>query len=302
MNGPVSITSIKTNKNHPASIDEDILDGPPSTTWHDFKHAKLRQFPRHATRIKWLEYLGHGSQGIVFKATIGNGDPVAIKIFWRTLRPDPYRIPLPRGGFRPIEWLFEEESRTVALLEKIKWVMSTETNPEQSVKVEKGPKRYNSALRNLYSFSDEGRRSSRMSTRRELTDAPPFPPLPTCYGWMKVKRSRVPQLYPPLRREMDYNLNWHWALVYELVPGATQDLAIGQLHLDFFHAVGFDMHPYKPDNWHGGRLVDYTDICSPLNTCWSAGKVRQREAKEWFWTLDFSSDNITRRTIMPPPT
>ncbi|KAK5637587.1 hypothetical protein RRF57_013302 [Xylaria bambusicola] len=109
----------ESNKhNHSLPVDENILNGPPPTTWDDFKHARLHQFPGRGTQIKWLDYLGHGEEGIVYKATIGNGDPVAVKVFWRTLRPNPQ--PLPQGnGFRAVEWPFEDESRIVALIEKI---------------------------------------------------------------------------------------------------------------------------------------------------------------------------------------
>jgi hypothetical protein len=62
-------------------IDERFLEGAPSTAWRDFKDAKLRQFPRHGSKITWIDYLGHGKEGIVFKAIIGDRDlPVAIKI------------------------------------------------------------------------------------------------------------------------------------------------------------------------------------------------------------------------------
>ncbi|KAJ8126183.1 hypothetical protein O1611_g7455 [Lasiodiplodia mahajangana] len=261
MNSPVHVDSNETD-NHTNSppIDENILNGPPSTTWKDFKHAKLRQFPGDGTQIKWLEYLGHGAEGIVYKATIEDGDPVAIKVFWRTMRPKPQ--PLPRGnGFRAVEWPFEDESRTVALIEKIKWVMSnTETNPDQFVKIRKGPKTFRDAIRNLYSFSDEGRQSLKTSTRQDLTDPPPFPPLPICYGWMRIQRDRVPRLDPPVRHEVDDSLDWHWALVYEFVPGAKQDLVIGQLHLDFFYAIGFALEAYKPDNWQAGTLQEYASV------------------------------------------
>lgn len=254
-----------------APVDENILDGPPLTTWYGFKHHRLRQFPGHETQIKWLEYLGHGREGIVYKASIGNGDPVAIKVFWRSLRPNP--IPLPRGGFRAIEWPFEDESRTIALTQKIKWVMST--NPE--VKVRKGPKTYKDAVRNFYLFSDEGRQKS---SHHGLADPPPFPPLPTCYGWMQIQRDQLPLLDHPVWYDIDGSVDWHWAIVFEFVPGAIQDFGIGQLHLDFFYTVGFALEAYKPDNWHGGRLIDYNDIFSPFTKGWRA--VRQHDSSKWF--------------------
>ncbi|KAI0862613.1 hypothetical protein F4860DRAFT_106724 [Xylaria cubensis] len=295
MSTSVHIDNKATNKHDQSPpVDEEILSGPPLTTWDDFQNAKLRRFPGPATQIKWLEYLGHGEEGIVYKATIGNGDPVAIKVFWCTLRPKPQ--PLPRGRFRAVEWPFEDESRTVALIEKIKWVMSNEAN-QGFVKIRQGPKSHKSAVRNLYSFSNEGRQSFQTSGRQDLADPPPFPPLPACYGWMQVQQDQLPWLDPPVWHEVD-DLDWRWAIVYEFVPKTTQDLVIAQLHLDFFYAIGFALEAYKPDNWHGGKLIDFNDICSPFSVGWSATVVRQRRASEWFWTLDFVQGLITRRRII----
>ena len=65
---------------HSPPVDENTLSGPPPTTWNDFTHATLRRFPGRGTQIEWLEYLGHGEEGIVYKARIGNVEPVAIKV------------------------------------------------------------------------------------------------------------------------------------------------------------------------------------------------------------------------------
>lgn len=180
----------------------------------------------------------------------------------------------------------------------MKWVVSSEADPDQFVKIKKGPKTYNDALRNLYAFSDEGRQSLRMRSRRDVTDLPPFPPLPACYGWMQVQRDQLPQLNPPVYKEVDGSLDWHWAIVFEFVPGIRQDLVIGQAHLDFFYAVGFALEAYKPDNWHGGRLIDLNDICSPLSRGWRATEVCERKADRWFWTLDFVREPTVHRRII----
>ena len=78
--GSAPSPSIATGEDDLPPIDDDILAGAPPTTWHDFKHAKLRRFRGHAEKIKWLDYLGHGAEGIVFKVAIGDDDPVALKI------------------------------------------------------------------------------------------------------------------------------------------------------------------------------------------------------------------------------
>ena len=65
----------------PVTIDEAFLQGAPSTCRHDFKHPKLRQLPMSGSQIQWLEYLGHGHEGIVFKARIDNHDGAfAVKV------------------------------------------------------------------------------------------------------------------------------------------------------------------------------------------------------------------------------
>jgi hypothetical protein len=39
------------------------------------------------------------------------------------------------------------------------------------------------------------------------------------------------------RNEVDNSLDWCWAVVYGIVPGATEDLVIAWAHLDFFYAI-----------------------------------------------------------------
>jgi len=69
-------------------IDESFLQGPPPTARSDFQQARLRQFPDGSAKINWLEYLGHGEEGIVYKATIGGSGPVAVKV----VRSSPYHL------------------------------------------------------------------------------------------------------------------------------------------------------------------------------------------------------------------
>ncbi len=64
----------------PPPIDESFFEGPPLTNRRDFKQARLRQFPICGSKIDWVEYLGHGEEGIVYKATIGDSDPIAVKV------------------------------------------------------------------------------------------------------------------------------------------------------------------------------------------------------------------------------
>lgn len=79
---------------------------------------------------------------------------------------------------------------------------------------------------------------------------------------MKIPRDDIPVLSPAVSEIVDEGVGWHWAIVYEFVPGQVQGVEVGQKHLDFFYAMGFAMGTYKPDNWRGGRLVDLNDVCS----------------------------------------
>ncbi|KLU92597.1 hypothetical protein MAPG_11542 [Magnaporthiopsis poae ATCC 64411] len=275
-------------------IDEDFLQGPPPMARRDFRHARLRQFPGSSSKINWLEYLGQGIQGVVYKATIDDGDPVAVKIFWRTHRPDPAKQPSHLRGPEYFEWPFKDECRAVALMEKIKWAMRrVETDPERTILVKEGPQTVEDAINNLYAFSDAGRHGTARQDGT-LTPPPPFPALPECYGWMRVKRDTLSELGPPVWEQVNEDVDWHWAIVYEFVPPTPQDLGVGQAHLDFFYALGFALDPYKPDNWHGGRLVDYNDICPPFTRGWSRHSVCRCEAEEWFWTRECGLYRIDR--------
>jgi len=64
----------------PPPIDESFLEGPPLTTRRDFQQARLRQFLNGSSKINWLECLGHGEEGIVYKATIGGSCPIAVEV------------------------------------------------------------------------------------------------------------------------------------------------------------------------------------------------------------------------------
>lgn len=74
------------------AIDGSLQAGPRLTAWVDFQHARLRKFPRHGSKVEWREYFGHGREDVVFKATIGCGSPVALKVV-RRLPPGRYPTP-----------------------------------------------------------------------------------------------------------------------------------------------------------------------------------------------------------------
>ncbi|KAK3939768.1 hypothetical protein QBC46DRAFT_408948 [Diplogelasinospora grovesii] len=123
---------------------------------------------------------------------------------------------------------------------------------------------------------------------------------------MRVKRNKLPVLDPPVWEEVDQDFDWQWAIVYEFVQGTKQDMKVAQTHLDFFYATGFAMEAFKQDNWHGGRLIDMNDVCSPFAKGWYPTGIRPRVAETWFWTLEFVGAPVIRRRIVrrpdnPPP-
>ncbi|KAK3689230.1 hypothetical protein B0T22DRAFT_536202 [Podospora appendiculata] len=182
--------------------------------------------------------------------------PPFVNVFWRARRPKPR--PRPNGdGFIQDEWPFEDECHNVALLEKLKWLTTT-ADADRPLPILRRPKTSHDIAANLRGFSDEAR-DSPLSTR--LPDDPiPIPP----------------------SRTMSTRTDWHWALVYELVPGAPQDLAVGQAHLDFFYAMAFAIEAHKPDNWRGGRLVGFSDVSAPFSTGWRRSAIVLRDVGVWF--------------------
>lgn len=194
-----------------------------------------------------------------------------------------------------MSWPFKDECRTVALLEKMKWAMEcANANSNETIRIKRGPQTVNDALHNIRAFSDEYRRLEESQASEDYTNPPPFPPLPRCYGWTKVSFSAI-----PLRRMRAF-LEFHpddkgdlYAIIYEFVPPKEQDRSVAQVHLDFFYAVGFQVHPYKLDNWHGGRLIDQSDIWSVYQRAAWNGKYNQhKDAKVWMWTLSCEPRNI----------
>ncbi|KAK3936886.1 hypothetical protein QBC46DRAFT_366585 [Diplogelasinospora grovesii] len=258
-------------------IVEDALEGAPGTPLDDFKHPKLRRFPRHR-QINWLEYLGHGEEGIVFKATIGGGNPVAVKVFWSTQRPALQQTY--NGGVKQPEWPFEEECRTVALIEKMKWAM------QYPIHLDRKPETRHDAFKLLLAFGDERRhQSTEQDNLDNKAPPPPFPPITACHGWMTVRRDDLPQIDPLVWKEIDEQLDWHWAITSRI------RIAAGQAHLDFFYATSSSLEAY------GGRLVDFADVCSPFTRGW-APPFASRDARKWFSTLESAHPAIRKNTII----
>ena len=164
------------------------------------------------------------------------------------------------------------------------------------------PETVQDALKNIRAFSDEHRRTKSEINPGAVKDPtlsppPPFPPLPRCYGWTKLAADEIKLLPPWMSGDLHPDeLGNVFGIIYEYVPPKMQDLDIGQVHLDFFRAVGFVVHAFKPDNWHGGRLVDMSDVWSVFNREWIArNEPKKRPASEWFWTLGYRKNAMPTR-------
>jgi hypothetical protein len=59
-------------------LDQQLMVDSPLCTWSNFRYPLLRQFPPHAG-FDWKERLGHGLDGVVWRAEIG-GRTFAVKV------------------------------------------------------------------------------------------------------------------------------------------------------------------------------------------------------------------------------
>ncbi|KAK7408899.1 hypothetical protein QQX98_008903 [Neonectria punicea] len=133
----MDIGVVKINEIDLPAIDEAFLDSAPSTTQRE---------------------------GMVLKASIGDGDPVALKVFWRAKRPTQPSSTGPEPMF--LDRPFEDECVTAALLEKMKWAMVDDdtkavAGANRTIAIRCGPRTAAEAISNLRTFSDEARQSSK---------------------------------------------------------------------------------------------------------------------------------------------
>ncbi|KND86530.1 hypothetical protein TOPH_08820 [Tolypocladium ophioglossoides CBS 100239] len=94
--------------------------------WENFRHPLLRRFKLQG-KAKFIDLVGYRLDGIVWKVEIG-GCIVALKV---------------------------RECQNASLLQKMHFVIEYSSD---SVWLNPKPKIFNDTLRNLYAFSDEGRR------------------------------------------------------------------------------------------------------------------------------------------------
>ncbi|KAB5583515.1 hypothetical protein GE09DRAFT_1079192 [Coniochaeta sp. 2T2.1] len=225
--------------------------------------------------------------------------PVALKIFHRNKQPWPDE-----------HWSFEKECRNLAIIEKLQWaIKKSESAPNQRICLEENPQSRSDARRNLKAFSDEARLSSSTELPKSSVPSPPVPRITGCYGWTKIEQRKIPGVHPPVGpppgAAIDTESGWSWALVFELVPGEKQDIAVGQSHLEFFYWTGFAMEPYRLENWRGGRLVDFSDLSTCLEfpgLWWNKHGWLRRDAEKWFTSLEWSWGRRTKYILFRPAT
>ncbi len=136
--------------------------------------------------------------------------------FWRARRPKPRPRPNSDDGFIQDEWPLEDECHNVALLEKLKWLITT-ADADRPLPILRRPRTPPDIAANLRGFSDEAR-DSPLPTRLpdDLIPMPPVPALTECYGWTTVRRDAMLFQGPEVQLSDD-------ALDLTLSPTVTPD-------------------------------------------------------------------------------
>lgn len=145
------------------------------------------------------------------------------------------------------------------------------------------PETQEQAISNMLAFS-----VPRQNTEQRLDTASPravisrLPPLPKCYGWLDFKfnrdlAKRIPfDEWPrPNKRDkpphsMPLGYTYH-AIVYEYISEERNEPELIKASLRFFYLTGFCFTGSpRIKNWKGGRLIDGSDIISPVSVYWRA--------------------------------
>jgi hypothetical protein len=168
------------------------------------------------------------------------------------------------------------------MLDKIKWVLE---HAESPVLVKTNPQSRRDAVKNLQSFSDEGRAGSETIVE-DASPFPPYPPITRCYGWLKIDTEKLPRRfhrYLQIQRPRGYRaVGVHYAMVYEYVPNTgEQDPDVIQAQLDTFYLAGFALNEIKLDNWLQGKLVNFCDLSSLVDP-WVPSRWKRRDARLYF--------------------
>lgn len=59
--------------------------GDPSYEWQNFKHPKLRKYPKPLESLRFRNFIGAGEEGMVFRCWTKDNEEVAVKVVSRDL-------------------------------------------------------------------------------------------------------------------------------------------------------------------------------------------------------------------------
>lgn len=167
----------------------------------------------------------------------------------------------------------------------------TENYPD-SIWLKPNPRTFPDAVRNLYAFSDEGRRQKRFRDVPGAINHTNTPRMRKCFGWTTVRgedlcalhrNARLPRVkIDGLTRGISPTESYH-AILYEFVPDNSDVLSTDavQSQLDFFWLTGFCLTPLRSENWKApGVLMDLADLICPWHAGWFSSKYKRRQAEE----------------------
>lgn len=162
----------------------------------------------------------------------------------------------------------------------IKAAIQRATEPGQSIYLNPETKTIRDAVENLEAFAaDCLSEGSPLRLNREPLDV--NTQINHCFGWTRMPRgdvftalsraSKRRDQFPQKGRvyaDLDENESC-FAIVYSFVPEEKLDAGVVQRQLDFFHVAGFNLAPFREQNWRGeGILVDISDLIPPRDGGW----------------------------------
>ncbi|KAF0644050.1 hypothetical protein FPSE5266_20055 [Fusarium pseudograminearum] len=259
-------------KEKPFLDEKPMSDTAAACAWQDFKRPLLGRFTRHE-RVYFIELLGYGEDGIVWKVNIG-GQTYALKVFWENKPPEGTKY-----------WAVQRECQNASLLAKMRYVINNSSDP---IWLRPNPTRFREAASNLYAFSDEGRSRQLYRNMPGAVEYNTAPHLRECYGWTwisgKELRAVPARLRPPEVRSGNEIRNFwpteeYHAILYEYVPSSDAgfDVDVVQAQLDFLWLGGWCFLDLPPANWGGvGILLDMADPICLWHAGWFKGRLDRR--------------------------
>ncbi|KLU91024.1 hypothetical protein MAPG_09549 [Magnaporthiopsis poae ATCC 64411] len=251
----------------PFHTDEPMI-GPPNYAFDSLRRPRLRKSLFEIEDIRWLQHLGGGIDGYCWKVAFGDKGPYVVKMFWEDKDP---------SGF--LYWAAEREFQNAAVLQMIEASVSDHGDAWVLEEPENGME----AIENLYAFSEEGRRKSRIPAGMDGTTRQGVCRTRKCFGWLKLnsnsfghwKNKPRPVQIDKWRRDSPYPGHEYFAIVYEYIEedeldeenSAEQKEAnrrrIG-VAMESLWRAGFEFHDTTIlDNWKNGMLIDLCDIVYP---------------------------------------